>query len=145
MGRAANLLVLLVGYLLTAPMTDHALAQTVHYREAPLRQVIEEVARLHGYRVLYRDDLIQNRFISLNATHDNVLTVLSKELVHLGLNVEADTARGVLLLTKAPDRQVLIEGSVQAADTGEPLPFATITWEEFGSERGTMTGKEGSQ
>ncbi|QXD15350.1 TonB-dependent receptor [Rhodocaloribacter litoris] len=118
-------------------------AQPVVYQEVPLRQVLDDVARRSGYRVLYRDALAQGRTVTLQAPASVLIEALSRELARQGLVLEADTARRLLFLLEPPPREVSIEGRVWDADTGRPLPYATVSWEAETRLQGTMAGADG--
>ncbi|MDQ7039894.1 MAG: TonB-dependent receptor [Rhodothermus sp.] len=118
-------------------------AQEVIYRETPLRQVLEDVARRSGYQVLYRDALVEGRTVTLQASEAQLIKALARELIRQGLVLEADTLRRQLLLLEAPPQKVSLEGQVRDAATGLPLPYATLYWWVQGELRGTIADAEG--
>lgn len=120
-----------------------AQAQSVTYREMPLRQVLDDVAQRTGYHVLYRDALVEGRAVTLQTSESQLIEALSRELARQGLVLEVDTVRRQLLLLEAPLRAFSIEGQVRDAAIGGPLPYATISWWDAGQLRGTIADAEG--
>lgn len=130
----------LSGFLLIALGVQ---AQPVRYHEAPLRQVLEEVAERTGYAVLYRDALVEGRTISLQTTSAKLIEALADALAEQGLKLEIDPNRRQLLVTEARRRIVTLSGEVRDARSGAPLPYATVAWHADAALQGTMADAEG--
>jgi len=118
-------------------------AQPVVYHQAPLRQVLEEVAQRTGYTVLYRDALVEGRTISIEAAPTKLIEALANALAAQGLRLEIDTERRQLLVTAAPRRIVILRGEVRDARTDAPLPYATVAWQIGTTLQGTIADAEG--
>jgi len=139
-GRIACRVLIIWGLL---GLVEMGRAQPVVYQEAPLRQVLDDLARRSGYQVLYRDALVEGRTVTLQTTEVHLIEALTRELARQGLVLEADTARRQLLLLEAPARKVSIKGQVRDAATGLPLPYATVSWQVGNRLQGTMADAEG--
>lgn len=145
---------LLLGLLVLA---SAAQAQTtLVYDDVPLRDVIEDVEARTDWRFLYRDALVAGARVRLTASSSTVPDALAQVLAPQGISVDADPSRRQILLASAPRRSVSptvasappapeatrrVRGRVVDAETGEPLPFATVTWD--GGRLGTVCDSEG--
>ena len=117
------------------------------YRDAPIRQVIEDIQALTAYRFLYRDALITGKTVSFEATPGNLIAALGEALRPHQLQLQVDEARRQILLSKAPKRTpepaAVLTGQVIDDQSGARLPFATITWYEGKRLRGVAANAAG--
>lgn len=132
--RRALLAAMLVGF--ASPLA----AQDLTYTDAPLSDVLHAIADRTEYRFLYRDALIAEVHVALEASSHDVLARLSAALAEVGLSLETDALHRtifVLPLRSDPvDSSNIIRGTVSDAITLERLPHATLTWV-------TADGREG--
>lgn len=138
-----------------------AQAQTLAYDGAALRDVIADVERRTDWRFLYPDALVAGKAVRLRADAATLPDALGRALAPQGVGVEADRVRRRILLVPAvppPDRPSpvqpapasapperphrIVRGRVLDGETGEPLPFATVTWEARG-RRGVVADEAG--
>ncbi|MEX2657088.1 MAG: TonB-dependent receptor [Balneolales bacterium] len=113
----------------------------------PLYEVIQGIEAQTGYRVLYRDALVAGKTIrfSLNGRRTGGWEEdFIEQLQSIGLDAYFDAERKQLVLFRARLRPVgesqnrtdvrplTLEGYVMDDQTGERLPFATVTWEDTG-------------
>ncbi len=121
-------------------------AQDFAYDGAPLRDVIDDVEQRTDWRFLYSDALVASVEVDVRAGADALPDALARVLAPQGIRVEADRERRRVLLvpaseSKEPQRRV-VRGRVVDAETGEPLPFATVTWD--GGRRGAVADASGA-
>ncbi len=140
------LLILLLCAAFVLP--DDAIGQDRRvYRNAPVRQVIEDIQAVTPYRFLYRDALITGKTVSFEAPTDQLIDALSRALRRHQLQLQVDEARQQVLLTKAPKpdpaEPPVITGQVLDDLSGARLPFATITWYEGKRLRGVAANAAG--
>jgi len=121
-------------------------AQEFAYDGESLRGVIEDIERRSDWRFLYSDALVAPVDVGFRADVEALPDTLSRVLAPEGIRVEPDRERRRILLVPAPDSEDLerrvVRGRVVDAETGEPLPFATVTWD--GGRRGTVADAAGS-
>ncbi|MEO0558628.1 MAG: TonB-dependent receptor [Bacteroidota bacterium] len=147
--------VFLFGLLLLASAA-HAQAE-FEYSSASLREVIEDVEDRTDWRFLYRDALVARAEVRLSASSSTLPDALARALAPQGIAVDADPERRQILLASAPrvstpssvvpvaatpEPSRRVRGRVVDAETGEPLPFATVTWD--GARRGVVCDVDGS-
>ena len=117
------------------------------YRDAPVRQIIEDIQALTPYRFLYRDALITGKTVSFEADDDDLIAALGEALRPHQLQLQVDEARLQILLSKAPKRAPepasVLTGQVIDDQSGARLPFATITWYEGKRLRGVAANAAG--
>lgn len=114
-----------------------------------LLDVITKIQDETPYRFLYRESLVSPVRVSLDLYDDGVFDELSKQLKPHGIDVRVDSIRYQVLFLQASDVPaqaglVDVSGQVVDAQTGERLPYATITWTEVGSTKGIAAGNNGS-
>ena len=138
-----------------------AQAQALAYDGAPLRELIADVERRTAWRFLYPDALVAGKRVTLRADAAALPDALGRALAPQGVGVEADGARARILLvparpadappgtTRPPDETAapapvrrVVRGRVVDAETGAPLPFATVTWD--GGRRGVAADAAGA-
>lgn len=144
---------LAVGLLLL--LAGAAQGQTLAYDGDALRDVIADVERRTDWRFLYPDALVAGKHVRVRAEADALPDALARSLTPQGVGVEADHGRRRILLVpvtpaapattrpSSPERTSrVVRGRVLDGETGEPLPFATVTW-EAGARRGVVTDEAG--
>ncbi len=124
-----------------------AQAQALAYDDEALRDVIEDVERRTEWRFLYSDALVASKHVRLRADAASFPDALADALQGQGVGVESDGARRRILLVPvskpaAVPRVRVVRGRVLDGETGEPLPFATVTWE--GGRRGVVADEAGA-
>ena len=136
-------------------------AQTLAYDGAALPDVIEDVERRTDWRFLYPDALVTGARVRLRADAASLPDALGRALARQGIGVEADARRRRILLVPtpradppradpprrpapvAPERPArIVRGRVFDAETGQPLPFAVVTWD--GGRRGVAADEGGA-
>ncbi|GAB5537097.1 MAG: TonB-dependent receptor [Rubricoccaceae bacterium] len=126
------------------------------YTGEPLRKVIEDVEARTDWRFLYRDALVARARVHMSASSTDLPSALARVLAPQGVAVDADPERRQILLasaprasapppvrvTQAPEPMRRVRGRVVDAETGEPLPFATVTWDS--GRRGVVCDADGA-
>ena len=117
------------------------------YNNLPLKQVIEDIEEREGYRFLYRDALIIDKRITLEAQSESLIPSLQKSLLGQQLDIKIDYSHKQILLSETQsDTQVrssIIKGQVLDSQSGTRLPFANITWVTDGHLHGVSTNEAG--
>lgn len=117
------------------------------FTAAPLKEVLSELKKETGYTFLYRESQIHNVRVTFTSETDAVWDKLSEQLEPLGIRVNTDHSRkqvvfvGNLVKRSGP---VLISGQVVDDNTGERLPYATISWLNNNKLDGVVTNASGS-
>lgn len=119
------------------------------YVNKPAISLFEDLQKVTPYRFLYRESLISDFTISLNATDETLIEELKTALNDEGLTLQVDEARRQVIVLKSvsvspSQKEIKITGQVVDASTGERLPFATLSWEEGNKIRGTPAGSAGT-
>jgi hypothetical protein len=148
---------LVAAALLTAARADAQAAFA--YADAPLAEVIADVEARSDWRFLYRDALVAGVRVSLRAATASLPAALAAALDDAGVRVDADPARRQILLLRgsAPPRAAptaatlppppptrAVRGRVLDAETGEGLPYATVSWLDDGRRRGAVADLDGA-
>ncbi|WP_420455506.1 carboxypeptidase-like regulatory domain-containing protein [Rubrivirga sp.] len=140
---------------LAALAVGSAEAQTLAYDGGALRDVITDVEARTDWRFLYSDALVAGKRVHVRADPVSLPDALRRALAAQGVGVEADRERRRILLVPAPRRpptaapaapaprpQRIVRGRVLDNETGEPLPFSTVTWD--GGQRGVAADDAGA-
>lgn len=115
---------------------------------ALLLDVISNLKSKTPFRFLYRESLISTIRVSVDPGDEDFFKDLRKQLKPHGIDVRVDSSRYQVLLLQSSDLPaqaglVDITGYVVDAQTGERLPYATVTWSETGRTKGIAAGNTG--
>lgn len=135
--------------LIFITQTPGASAQEFHFRDEPAIHVFNQLQDDTEYRFLYRESLVSDLQITLNTTRDSIFTDLKNALRPFNLTVRVDSIGNQLIIlpgqtSTTPAADVFISGQVVDAQTGERLPYSTITWTSNGNWKGTAATKAGT-
>jgi hypothetical protein len=119
-----------------------------NFSETPLKLVIEEIQEETGYYFLYRESQVADISITLESTEETIFDDFSSLLQQFSLSVSIDHSRQQVLITElrstgVHQASVRLTGQVVDANTGERLPYATLTWEINGEVDGAATSSAG--
>ncbi len=122
-------------------------AQDYEFRDEPLLNVIHEVEKRSDVKFLYRESLVAGVRLDLICEAGEVFPELIKELSRINIGLKVDQTRKQALLFSNGGRpsanEVRISGYILDDETGERLPFATVSWLEHGSLTGTAASLNG--
>lgn len=123
-------------------------AQDFSYQEEPLLSIISDIEQKTPYRFLYREALISHVKLTFSANGSSLMGDLATNLrkVNIGLKVD-DTRSQALIYAESEQqnsKQILINGYVLDANTGERLPYSTISWRDQGNLFGVSSTLSGS-
>lgn len=123
------------------------LLTSFQWRDAPLRDVIQDIQKRTDYRFLYRDALIADVRISLTSTESALITDLARVLADRSIGLQHDfRTRQIVLYPMAagnrPDNRPLL-GVVVDDESGTRLPYATVMWLTDAGWRGTTADESG--
>ncbi|MCG8373323.1 MAG: TonB-dependent receptor [Balneolales bacterium] len=126
----------------------HTQGQSFSYSNEPLLSVIQDIEANTPYRFLYREALISGIKVTLNASDDHILQELTEVLIQRNIGLKIDEDRHQALIYKSVQQQltknITISGYVVDSETGERLPYATISWRENGLFKGVATTSSGA-
>lgn len=132
--------------LLLVFMPGKTLAQ-YSYDSEPLIRVIDDIQDRTPYRFLYREAMIADITVTFRAESQNVIEKLSSALQFKSIALNVDTGRYQVVIHKNSKsntgKKVTISGQVVDANTGERLPFATISWNSNGTVEGVGSNEAG--
>jgi len=118
------------------------------YEGATIRDVIKDIEITSAYRFLYRDALITGKPVSFHCTSEELLSRLSEAILDYDLQLEIDTVRKQVLLTRLPEREsrreTVLSGYVIDDESGIRLPYATLSWSEDDHFRGVAANDAGA-
>ncbi|PKD43991.1 hypothetical protein CWD77_00500 [Rhodohalobacter barkolensis] len=129
--------------------SEFAKASDFSFSNTPLKKVIQTVQNETGYFFLYRESLIADVTVTLESDVESIFEDLNSALARTEISLLTDHDRKQVLITQRDnfDRNrtlnVLISGQVLDHNTGERLPFATLTWDESGDRKGAATNASG--
>lgn len=131
-GKYSSAITLLIFILLLLPST--AFSQFI-YEDEPAISVLTDIQEKSGYRFLYRESLIANLSISIDADRNSLIDDIRKSLRKKQLRLVPDTTgdRFIVLpfqpeAANGPASEYIIEGQVVDAQTGDRLPYSTVSW-----------------
>lgn len=146
-GKYSSAITLLIFILLLLPST--ALSQFI-YQDEPAISVLTDIQEKTGYRFLYRESLLANLSISIDANRnsliDEVRISLNKNQLRLIPDASGDRfiVLPVHLNANQTASEYVIEGQVVDSKTGDRLPFSSISWIADGETGGTAASVAGS-
>ena len=120
----------------------------VAFEDKPLKEVLHQLQDETPYFFLYRESLIADIRVTLFSSEEKMLDDLKSVLREHDISLLMDSERNQVFLTRtqkqnSTDRAVTLKGQVVDMDTGERLPFATLSWEEDGLKTGATTNGSG--
>jgi hypothetical protein len=114
----------------------------------PLLDLISEIERSSEMRFLYREALISNVNIEVSAESPDLYATLRTELATYNIGLKVDEARNQALLYRSEQgpsiAKVTISGYVLDGETGDRLPYSTISWFENGGITGVTSNTAGT-
>ncbi|CAN5391876.1 TonB-dependent receptor [soil metagenome] len=135
--------------LLLVLQTEPSTATDFSFSNTPLKVVIQTVQEETGYFFLYRESLISDVTVTLESAEESIFEELSNFLARHKISMLTDHKREQVLMTRQESSgriritDVLISGQVVDHQSGERLPFATVTWNESGDRKGVATNASG--
>ena len=135
--------------LLCVLQSESAKASDYSFSDTPLKEVIQTIQEETGYFFLYRESLISDVTVTLESDHESVFEGLSNLLTQYKISMITDHDRKQILISRMESSSsprmsnVLITGQVVDNRSGERLPFATVTWNESGDQKGVATNASG--
>lgn len=140
--------ILCVMFAILFSVFAHSEAQSFFYSNELLLSIISDIESQTPYRFLYREALISDIRVTLTATEASVMQELSESLrsKNIGLKVDGDRFQALIYSTtdQQESQQILISGFVLDANTGERLPYSTISWRDQGELYGVSSNPSGS-
>lgn len=122
-------------------------AQDFDFQNEPLLKVIHEVEVRTEVKFMYRESLVAGVRLDLICDAEQVFPELRKELSRINIGLKIDEVRKQALLysdnNPSTANEVRISGFILDDDTGERLPFATVSWIENGNLTGTAASANG--
>lgn len=125
-----------------------AFAQVVSYQDEPLLTVLKQLEQNTPYRFLYREPLLAGISVSFSSDKENLFSILEEILLEYDIGISVDRERKQVLIYQRLKRVTVHSASINGftvdAETGERLPYATITWIENGTRKGVTSNQSGA-
>lgn len=123
-------------------------SQDFNFQNEPVIRVFNQIEENTEYSFLYRESLVSGLTLTLVTGRDTFVTDLTDALSPLNLTLEVDLiGRQLLVLPQqsrsASSANVFISGQVVDAETGERLPFSTVSWRENETLKGVAASQAG--
>lgn len=139
--------VLLITFVIGLPSASLAFTD-LSFQNTPLKEVISRIQNETHYFFLYRESQIANIRISLESSEQEILDDLTRVLANYNITLSVDENRKQVLLVQrninsGPSQTVEIKGQVVDAETGERLPFSTLSWTENNQIKGVAANTSG--
>jgi hypothetical protein len=138
-----------LGLLLCLLQSESTKASDFSFSNTPLKEVIQNLEDETGYFFLYRESLISGVTVTLESDEETVFEELSNLLTQYKISMLTDHDRKQVLISRMESSSstrmtnVVITGQIVDNRSGERLPFATVTWNESGFQKGTATNASG--
>jgi hypothetical protein len=138
-----------LGLLLCLLQSESTKASDFSFSNTPLKEVIQNLEDETGYFFLYLESLISGVTVTLESDEETVFEELSNLLTQYKISMLTDHDRKQVLISRMESSSsprmtnVVITGQVVDNRSGERLPFATVTWNESGFQKGTATNASG--
>lgn len=129
------------------PSDVHAPTVSVHFKNKPLPDVLDELARKVHVGISYETDIVSSKLVTYQADGQSIFKVLDDVLEGTGLFATLSQNKKVLLIKKKkePDQKVTqstVTGTVTDGKTGKTLPGVNILVK--GTTNGTTTDENGT-
>jgi TonB-linked SusC/RagA family outer membrane protein len=108
---------------------------------APLKEMFTEIEKQTNYKFLYRDDILENTYISITANNSSLAEVLNKALVNSSNAYKILDNNLIVISPKEYFQKRTITGRVIDIVSGDPLPGVNIV--VAGTTIGTITDVDG--
>jgi hypothetical protein len=146
-GKYFSAKTLLIFILFLLPST--AFSQFVYDNE-PAISVLTDIQEKSEFRFLYRESLLADIRLSLNADKQSIIDELKTGLSNHNLRLKADLAGSRFLVlpqqNTGSNRQKdthEIRGQIVDSQTGDRLPYGTISWKLNGLKKGVSASGSG--
>lgn len=121
-----------------------SLAQELRFEDESAIDVFNQIQEETDFTFLYRESLVSDLDISLNTDQKTFIQELQDSLRPFDLTIRVDSVGRQLIVLPLSDRfrgnqKLTISGQIVDAETGERLPFSTISWREDGALKGSVT------
>ena len=134
-------------FYLFSMAANNGFSQEFTYYKVSVLSVISDIEDKTPFRFLYREALIADITVSFNADEDSLFDFFSSALSTQKLGLKVDKQRNKALIfesqSKKPTSHNTLSGFVIDDDTGERIPYVTLTWKELGILKGVITNVNG--
>lgn len=132
----------LILFSLTLPISLYA--QQLHFQNNSAIDVFNQIQDQTEFTFLYRESLVSDLKITLDSDQNTLIQDLQNSLRQHNLTVRVDSVGRQLIVlplseTYPNDQTIRISGQIVDDETGERLPYSTISWEESRSLKGLVT------
>lgn len=130
--------------LLFLSLSFHIHAQDFQFEDDSAIDVFNKIQEETEFTFLYRESLVSGLDINLNTDRNRFIQDLQYSLRPFDLTIRVDSVGRQLIVLPLPDESrghqtVSISGQIVNSETGERLPFSTISWRENGALQGQVT------
>lgn len=147
-GKYVSAIGFLLFIFLLSPFT--AVSQFI-YDDEPAISVLADIQEKSSYRFLYRESLLADIRLSVNADEQTLIEELRKKLNTEQLQLKPDVSGGwyMILPLRASGKnksaaEVRITGQIVDAQTGDRLPYSTVSWKAGAQTGGVAANNAGN-
>ncbi|MEX0769162.1 MAG: carboxypeptidase-like regulatory domain-containing protein [Balneolaceae bacterium] len=147
--KRSGLFILCLIFLFSLPPSSNGQA-SLSYTDHPAIELIRELQESTSYRFLYREALLSDLRLSLDPDGNNdIIDELENALSVHSLTLQKNESRNQIIILKSANKSFAnntfeISGQIVDAETGERLPFSTLTWMKGEQIQGMATGRAGT-
>ena len=113
-----------------------------------LLELISSIEQTSDMRFLYREALVSNINVTVSSDSPTLYEDLRTQLLEFNIGLQVNSERNQALLFKTGNKQnkqeAVISGYVVDAETGDRLPYSTISWFENGEITGVASSTSGT-
>lgn len=113
-----------------------------------LLELISSIEQTSDMRFLYREALVSNINVTVSSDSPTLYEDLRSQLLEFNIGLQVNSERNQALLFKTGNKQnkqeAVISGYVVDAETGDRLPYSTISWFENGEITGVASSTSGT-
>ena len=134
-------------FLFWAGIANQSFAQSSSSPKT-LLELISSIEQNSEMRFLYREALVSNINITVSLDSPTLYEDLRSQLSELNIGLQVNPVRNQALLFKTDNKNnkqdAVISGYVIDAETGDRLPYSTISWFENGEITGVASSTSGT-
>ena len=121
-----------------------------NYQNEPAIELFKDLQERTSYRFLYRESLVSSVHLTLQSREADLIENLSVALEEHQLTIKRDSLGSQLMIVSlntdvSNNRDtVRISGQIVDEESGDRLPFSTLSWEENNQLKGAATTNAGT-
>lgn len=134
--------------LLSVAGSSKLFSQDFDFNNEPLINVFNKIQQETDLSFLYRESLVSGLLLNMESDRESLVSDLTESLESLHLSIKVDSIGHQLLILprqayQKVSEKISISGQIVDSETGERLPFSTISWRKDGQLKGTVASESG--